>query len=233
MSTTAQVGTSAAKKSPLPTGLLLATLLVIAQVMVRSYFIARLLYIVPAAMLANTGFLFVAVLIPSLLVILTIAMVLLIFARLPVAKPIGLTICILNILYFLYGTVNLLLYRFTMSGPQMLVLLTNIAYIAILAAALLFLFKWPVRLGSSATSMVAGASYRGMAQASLICAICGPLIIVILGPTALGLGLAARRGMREAKNFDGEGMALAGVIIGSIETAIGVLAILLFVAMRF
>jgi hypothetical protein len=82
------------------------------------------------------------------------------------------------------------------------------------------------------TSAPAGASARGLAKGSLICAICGPLALIILGPVALGLGIAARSKMRAANNFDGAGMALAGIIIGSIETVIAVIAIALALAMR-
>jgi hypothetical protein len=71
-----------------------------------------------------------------------------------------------------------------------------------------------------------------MAQASLICAICGPLFMIVLGPVSLGLGIAARAKMRRSGNFDGQGMALAGVIIGAIEMAILVLLLVVAIAVR-
>jgi len=72
-----------------------------------------------------------------------------------------------------------------------------------------------------------------MAKASLICAICGPLLMLILGPIALGLGVTARSKVDSSKNFDGAGMALAGIIVGSIETVVSILVVLFAIAFRF
>jgi Domain of unknown function (DUF4190) len=88
--------------------------------------------------------------------------------------------------------------------------------------------SWP----QPETGAPAGASARGLAKASLICGICGPLAMIILGPVALGLGIAARSKMQAANNFDGRGMATAGIVLGSIETVIALIAIALVIAMR-
>jgi hypothetical protein len=95
--------------------------------------------------------------------------------------------------------------------------------------------KWEDSMSSwpqPETSAPVGEGARGLAKASLICGICGPLALIILGPVALGLGIAARSKMRTTNNFDGGGMATAGIILGSIETVIALIAVFLAIAMR-
>jgi thiol-disulfide isomerase/thioredoxin len=83
----------------------------------------------------------------------------------------------------------------------------------------------PTVPGSAVTSSppagMVGQSSKGLAVASLVCAICWPLFppsVILLGPVALSLGIAARNKMRATNNFDGRGMARAGIIIGAIDT---------------
>ena len=67
-----------------------------------------------------------------------------------------------------------------------------------------------------------GKSYQGMAIGSLVTAIVGaPLaILMILGPIGIVLGGIARSKMNMSGNRNGQGMALAGIIIGSIDILI-------------
>lgn len=63
---------------------------------------------------------------------------------------------------------------------------------------------------------------------SLICGIAGLIFFgVILGPIAVLLGLQARKEIAASHELDGEGMGLAGIIIGAIATVLGVIAIIL------
>jgi hypothetical protein len=221
MSTVAQSDMSAPKKPPLPIGLLVATILVILQMVTRAGFLVNT-RVMTSRLLNYPYFLVFVVIIPALLLILDIVMVALIFARTPAAKPYGITVCIVNLVFSIYGIGNLII--FYASHPNIslnpISITVTIAYLAIFTLALIFLIRWTVSDAIAqypAAVATPGTSYRGMAQASLICAICGPLVMIILGPTALGLGIAARTKMRSSKNFDGAGMALAGIIIGSIE----------------
>lgn len=75
------------------------------------------------------------------------------------------------------------------------------------------------------------STHRELAQLSFICGIFALLVPFIVGPVALTLGISARRKMRAAKNLDREWMALAGIAMGSIWTAVGVIG-LLIAAMR-
>jgi hypothetical protein len=236
MSVEMRPSAGASNKPALPTGLLIVTILVIVQALARAGFLVTAA-VVNARFLGNPTFLVLSVIIPAILLILTVVMVVLIFARVPAAKPYGITVCILNLLFQLFAIA-----RFVSSyhsnpnitiNPQFVVI--SIAYLTIFTLALIFLAKWSNVSAAqfSAPAGIPGTSYKGMAKTSLVCAICGPLFLVVLGPVALGLGIAARTKMRRSNNFDGQGMALAGVIIGSIETALAVLLLLLAIAMRF
>jgi hypothetical protein len=235
MSTLAQPDMSASKRPPLPMGLLIAAILVAVQVIARAGFLIYGLA-VNFRSFYNVSVLILSFIIPVLLLVMTTAMVALIFARTPAAKPFGITVCILNLVYQLFTTGRIVSFYF--SHPNLSVgwifITVTVAYLTVFTLALIFLLRW--RVGDAPGQYVPvttpGMSFKGMAKASLICAICGPLLMVILGPTALGLGIAARTKMRRSNNFDGAGMALAGIIIGSIEIVVSVLAILLAIAIR-
>jgi hypothetical protein len=244
MSVQAQPGVGVAAKPALPTALLVMTILLALQAFVRAGFLITTLW-VSARFLSNATFLLLSVLVPAILLILTVVMVILIFVRAPAAKPYGITVCALNIVFQLFAVGRFVsLYS---SNPRIPInpqfVLTSIAYLTIFTLALIFLARWAPTPAFAATGVtprrsaapvgLAGESYRGKAQASLICALCGPLFLVVLGPLALGLGIAARSGMKASGNFDGQGMALTGIIVGSIEIAVMALLVLLAIAMRF
>jgi hypothetical protein len=72
---------------------------------------------------------------------------------------------------------------------------------------------------------------NGLAIGSMVTSIVAMLAVcfygvggVVLGPVGAILGHVARRQIRE-RNQDGEGMAMAGVIVGWIATALGVLVV--------
>jgi len=61
----------------------------------------------------------------------------------------------------------------------------------------------------------------GTAVGALVCGItsilCTGFVGIVLGPTALGLGLSARRRIRASNGWrTGEGMAIAGIVCGII-----------------
>ena len=236
MSMPAQPNASVANKPPLPTGLLIATVLVILQMVARAVFLATAL-VVNLRVLQNPPFLILAVIIPALLLILTIVMVALIFAKTPAARPYGITVCILNLLVQIYAVSRLITVYASHPTfrPSALSISISIAYLTVFTLALIFLIRWRVR-DAAPPPLPASAfetSHRGLARASLICAICAPFVMIILGPVALGLGIAARTKMSRSKNFDGAGMALAGIIIGAIETVVSVLLVLLALVTLF
>ncbi|MFW6108272.1 MAG: DUF4190 domain-containing protein [bacterium] len=67
----------------------------------------------------------------------------------------------------------------------------------------------------------------GMAIGSLVCGILGFACCPLTGPAAIVLGIMARREIRASGGrLGGDGMALAGIILGSIGTALAVLGIL-------
>jgi Domain of unknown function (DUF4190) len=236
MSMPPQLNRSASNKPPLPSGLMIATILVIMQIVVRASFLVSTL-VMSSRFLGNPTFLILTVVIPAILLILTIVMVALIFARTPAAKPYGITVCILNLVSQIYGLGRLItIYTSHPNIPvSVLAITVGVAYLAIFTVALIFLIRWRVRDAAPPPLPTATleTSHRGLAQASLICAICGPLAMIILGPVALGLGISARTKMSKSKNFDGAGMALAGIIVGSIETALSVLLVLLAIVTLF
>jgi hypothetical protein len=143
MSMQAQPGVGMTAKPALPTGLLVMTILVALQAFVRAGFLTMNLTFT-ARFLSNATFLLVSVLIPAILLILTVVMVILIFVRVPAAKPYGITVCALNILFQLY-----LVGRFVSiysSNPRISInpffVLTSVGYLTIFTLALIFLAKW-------------------------------------------------------------------------------------------
>lgn len=67
----------------------------------------------------------------------------------------------------------------------------------------------------------AGPKFSGMAIASLVCGIlsitCTGFLGIVLGPTALGLGLRSRRTISASNGWrKGDGMAIAGIVLGVI-----------------
>jgi hypothetical protein len=72
----------------------------------------------------------------------------------------------------------------------------------------------------------AGRSYASEAQTAMIVAIIGIFCFgIVLGPVGLGLGISARRKMRASGNMQGEGMAIAAIVIGSIIVGLMVLGV--------
>jgi len=65
----------------------------------------------------------------------------------------------------------------------------------------------------------------GLAIAALVCGIAGLLLFaIVLGPLALIFGLQARRKIKESNGaLKGDGMALAGVILGPIDVVLWLL----------
>lgn len=82
--------------------------------------------------------------------------------------------------------------------------------------------------GPYAQSGYAGYGYtgsggtNGLATASLVCAL-GGLIIGLSAPVAIGLAIAALVQIKK-RNQDGKGMAIAGLVIGSLITIGSILA---------
>ncbi|HWH00721.1 MAG TPA: DUF4190 domain-containing protein [Pilimelia sp.] len=75
--------------------------------------------------------------------------------------------------------------------------------------------------GGYAYPVPAAAQTNGMAIAALICSLAG-LAVCVTAPVGAILGHVARRQIRE-RGEQGDGMALAGIIVGWIVTALGVL----------
>jgi len=145
MSTQPQLATSASTKPPLPIGLLIATILVILQMVARAGFLVTAL-VMNSRFLGNAPFLVFAVIIPALLLTLTIVMVALIFARTPAAKPFGIVVCILNLLTQI-NVVGRLISLYS-SHPNIAVsavtVTISVAYIAVFTLVLVFLIRWPI-----------------------------------------------------------------------------------------
>jgi len=77
---------------------------------------------------------------------------------------------------------------------------------------------------------VTGQKNQTLAIASLICGIGGFLICQIAAPVAVVLGFMARKKAKENPNeFGGEGLALAGMIVGAIGTLLLLLVIAYFI----
>jgi len=75
-----------------------------------------------------------------------------------------------------------------------------------------------------------GQSYASDARTAMIISIIGIFCVgIILGPIGFALGYGARKNMRISGNMEGEGMAIAAMVIGGIITGLTVATILLFV----
>jgi len=72
-----------------------------------------------------------------------------------------------------------------------------------------------------------GPKFSGMAIASMVCGIlsitCTGFLGIVLGPTALGLGIASRKAITGSNGWKkGEGMATAGIVTGVIGIVLSI-----------
>jgi hypothetical protein len=83
---------------------------------------------------------------------------------------------------------------------------------------------------SNSSQHVGVTRREGKVIASLVCGIVGFILLgVVLGAVALGLGYQARKNIKSsAGQLTGDGMALAGMILGAIDIA----AFVFFVTQR-
>ena len=78
-----------------------------------------------------------------------------------------------------------------------------------------------------ATKPVVSREQAPGAVASLVCAIIGYFFLgIILGPIAIALATGARRRIKENPELGGNGLAIAGLVIGIVDTVIWGLFIL-------
>lgn len=68
--------------------------------------------------------------------------------------------------------------------------------------------------------------WQTRARTALILGIAGLLCCGLLGPVALSFGIQSKNGLQRLGVTDGQGMALAGIILGSVATALWLLAML-------
>jgi len=73
-----------------------------------------------------------------------------------------------------------------------------------------------------------------MAIAAMVCGIlsipCTGFVGIILGPTALGLGLSARRSIGNANGWKrGEGMAIAGIVLGVVGIILSIVYLIFLI----
>jgi len=73
-----------------------------------------------------------------------------------------------------------------------------------------------------------------MAIAAMVCGIlsipCTGFLGIILGPTALGLGVSARRTIARSNGWrKGEGMAIAGVVLGAIGIILSIVYLIFLI----
>jgi hypothetical protein len=80
---------------------------------------------------------------------------------------------------------------------------------------------YPAAYGYGTPMMPVGPRTNGMAIAALVCSLAG-LVTCISAPVGAILGHVARRQIRE-RGEGGDGMALAGIIVGWIITGLGLL----------
>jgi hypothetical protein len=139
--------TSTAGKPPLPTGLLVVTILVILQVLVRAGFLINSVTR-NAQFLSNPTLLIQSVIIPLILMALTAVMIALIFSRAPAAKPYGITVCCLNLAFQLYAIGSFVF--IVLSNPNLPIAqnfpvpfaVLSTAFIAVFALELIMLARW-------------------------------------------------------------------------------------------
>jgi hypothetical protein len=75
------------------------------------------------------------------------------------------------------------------------------------------------------------ADARSKAKSAMICGIVGLLCFgVVLGPIALGLGIKARSTLVQYGAPDGQGMAMAGIVLGTIDIIFALLYFLSLLA---
>lgn len=86
----------------------------------------------------------------------------------------------------------------------------------------------PPRAKPAPVSDPGAKSHKGLAIASLVCAMIGLSVVLglIFGPIAIGLATSARQKMRDTGNREGAGMALAAIIIGWVDIAVGLLLVI-------
>jgi hypothetical protein len=79
-----------------------------------------------------------------------------------------------------------------------------------------------------------GPKISGMAIAAMVCGImsipCTGFLGIVLGPTALGLGISARRAIGRSNGWKkGEGMAIAGIVLGVIGIILSIVYLIFLV----
>ena len=79
-----------------------------------------------------------------------------------------------------------------------------------------------------------GPKFSGMAIAAMVCGIlsipCTGFLGIILGPTALGLGVSARRTIARSNGWrKGEGMAIAGIVLGVIGIILSIVYLIFLI----
>lgn len=73
--------------------------------------------------------------------------------------------------------------------------------------------------------------HKGKATGSLVCGIIGLFFCgLILGIIAIVLGTGAKKAMQQSGNFDGQGMATAGVVLGIIDLILHVVIAIIYIA---
>jgi hypothetical protein len=76
-----------------------------------------------------------------------------------------------------------------------------------------------------------GHSYASEARTAMIISIIGIFCVgIVLGPIGFALGYGARKNMRISGNLEGEGMAIAAMVIGGIIMGLAALGILFLIA---
>lgn len=162
MSITIQRGASAGTKPPLPTGLLIATWLVVALALTRGGLLAWSV-MNSRQLLAYPPTLIQSLLLPTLLLALTIVMITLIFARTPSAKPFGITVCVAALLFqalVVFSVASVYLGGSSARGFPIQFVALSAASITVFTLELIFLALWTPEQAAGA----AGVPARGDAM---------------------------------------------------------------------